>query len=124
MELLPCGITDACSHVRILQLLVRLPDNGYSCLLYTSFHIHNAEKQKYQVIADYLQEYLPRQIGVCHCTGVEMCIRDRYKNGMGLWIYFLRSGYFLQFHYRNVDFIRTSSDADNGRDTAVVFFHL
>ena len=38
------------------------------------------------------------------------------------WIYFLRSGYFLQFHYRNVDFIRTSSDADNGRDTAVVFF--
>ena len=25
-------------------------------------------------------------------------------------------------HYRNVDFIRTSSDADNGRDTAVVFF--
>ena len=23
------------------------------------------------------------------------------KNRMGLWIYFLRSGYFLQFHYRN-----------------------
>lgn len=33
MELLPCGITDECSHVRILQLLVRLPDNGYRCLL-------------------------------------------------------------------------------------------
>lgn len=40
-------------------------------LLLGGFHIHNAEKQKYQVIADYLQEYLPRQIGVCHCTGVD-----------------------------------------------------
>ena len=33
VELFLCGITDECSHVRILQLLVRLPDNGYRCLL-------------------------------------------------------------------------------------------
>ena len=58
---------------------------------------------------------------VCWALGAFAAL-ERYKNGMGLWIYFLRSGYFLQFHYRNVDFIRTSSDADNGRDTAVVFF--
>ena len=64
---------------------------------------------------------------ICNsCTGLlgfgSFCCLERYKTGMGLWINFLRSGYFLQFHYRNVDFIRTSSDADNGRDTAVVFF--
>jgi metal-dependent hydrolase (beta-lactamase superfamily II) len=40
-------------------------------LLLGGFHIHNAEERKYQIIADYLKEYLPRQIGVCHCTGVD-----------------------------------------------------
>ena len=34
----------------------------------------------------------------------------------------LRVGYFFQLHYRNVDFIGTSSDANYGRDPAVVFF--
>jgi len=40
-------------------------------LLLGGFHIHNAEESKYQVIADYLHEYLPQKIGVCHCTGVD-----------------------------------------------------
>ena len=42
------------------------------------------------------------------------CCLERYKTGWAYVIYFLRSGYFLQFHYRNVDFIRTSSDATMG----------
>lgn len=44
------------------------------------------------------------------------------KPGWAYGFTFLGLAYFLQLHYRNVDFIRTSSDADNGRDTAVVFF--
>ncbi len=44
------------------------------------------------------------------------------ENGMGIRIYSLRSGCILLFHPRHVGFFRTSSDADNGRDTAVVFF--
>ena len=49
------------------ELAVALPCE----LLLGGFHIHNAEEQKYHVISDYLQRYMPRQIGVCHCTGVD-----------------------------------------------------
>lgn len=68
------SVLSACSHRGITNILrtVRTAFPESSCkLLLGGFHIHNAEKQKYQIIADYLQEYLPRQIGVCHCTGVD-----------------------------------------------------
>ena len=68
------SVLSACSHRGITNILrtVRAAFPESPCkLLLGGFHIHNAEKQKYQIIADYLQEYLPRQIGVCHCTGVD-----------------------------------------------------
>lgn len=67
-------VLSACSHRGITNILraVRMTFPNLPChLLLGGFHIHNAEEQKYQVIADYLREYLPHQIGVCHCTGVD-----------------------------------------------------
>ena len=42
--------------------------------------------------------------------------------GMDLWIYLVGAGHLFQFYPRYVDFSGTSSDADDGRDTSVVFF--
>ena len=42
--------------------------------------------------------------------------------GSGIYLYLPGTGCLFQFHCRYVDFFGTSSDADNGRDTAVVFF--
>lgn len=71
-------VLSACSHRGITNILrtvrASFPDLPCSLLL-GGFHIHHAEERKYQVIANYLREYLPRQIGVCHCTGV-----DRYAS--------------------------------------------
>ena len=68
------SVLSACSHRGITNILrtVRAAFPESPCnLLLGGFHIHNAEERKYQIIADYLKEYLPRQIGVCHCTGVD-----------------------------------------------------
>lgn len=68
------SVLSACSHrgiTNILRTIRNLFPNLPCNLLLGGFHIHNAEEQKYQVIADYLQGYLPRQVGVCHCTGVD-----------------------------------------------------
>ena len=46
----------------------------------------------------------------------------RKEAGMGLWVYLVGAGYLFQFYPRYVDFSGTSSDADDGRDTSVVFF--
>ena len=67
-------VLSACSHRGITNILriVRTAFSKLPCnLLLGGFHIHNAEESKYQVIADYLHEYLPQKIGVCHCTGVD-----------------------------------------------------
>ena len=47
---------------------------------------------------------------------------ERQEAGMDLWFYFVGTGHLLQFYTWHVDFVGTSSDADNGRDTFVVFF--
>ena len=68
------SVLSACSHRGITNILrtIRNAFSGLPCeLLLGGFHIHNAEEQKYHVISDYLQRYMPRQIGVCHCTGVD-----------------------------------------------------
>ncbi len=68
------SVLSACSHRGITNILrtVRTAFPEFPCnLLLGGFHIHNAEESKYQVIADYLHEYLPQKIGVCHCTGVD-----------------------------------------------------
>lgn len=68
------SVLSACSHRGITNILrtVRATFPELPCnLLLGGFHIHNAVECKYQIIADYLHDYLPRQIGVCHCTGVD-----------------------------------------------------
>lgn len=68
------SVLSACSHRGITNILrtIRNAFSGLPCeLLLGGFHIHNAEEQKYHVISDYLQRYMPRQIGVCYCTGVD-----------------------------------------------------
>ena len=68
------SVLSACSHRGITNILrtIRNAFSGLPCeLLLGGFHIHNAEEQKYHVISDYLQRYMPRQIVVCHCTGVD-----------------------------------------------------
>lgn len=68
------SVLSACSHRGITNILrtIRNAFPGLPCeLLLGGFHIHNAEEQKYHVISDYLRRYMPRQIGVCHCTGVD-----------------------------------------------------
>lgn len=68
------SILSACSHRGITNILhaVRNAFPGLPCnLLLGGFHIHRAEERKYRAIADYLCEYPPRRIGVCHCTGVD-----------------------------------------------------
>ncbi|MFV0586361.1 MBL fold metallo-hydrolase [Bacteroides reticulotermitis] len=68
------SLISACSHRGITNILraVRAAFPDLPChLLLGGFHIHNAEEQKYGVIADYLRKFLPHRIGVCHCTGVD-----------------------------------------------------
>lgn len=51
-----------------------------------------------------------------------VCCLERKEAGMDLWIYLVGAGHLFQFYPRYVDFSGTSSDADDGRDTSVVFF--
>lgn len=51
-----------------------------------------------------------------------VCCLERKEAGMDLWIYLVGAGHLFQFYLRYVDFSGTSSDADDGRDTSVVFF--
>jgi len=46
---------------------------------------------------------------------------ERQEAGMDLWFYFVGTGYLLQFYTWHVDFVGTSSDADDGRDAVMVF---
>lgn len=68
------AVLSACSHRGITNILrtVRNAFPDLSCeLLLGGFHIHNAESLKYQVIVNYLHDFLPHRIAVCHCTGVD-----------------------------------------------------
>jgi len=68
------SILSACSHRGITNIIRRVraafPTQKFRLLL-GGFHIHNAEEEKYHVIANYLENDLPQQIAVCHCTGVD-----------------------------------------------------
>ncbi len=68
------SVLSACSHRGITNVLraVRTAFPSRTCdLILGGFHIHNAERRKYEVIADCLRRESPRRIGVCHCTGVD-----------------------------------------------------
>lgn len=68
------SVLSACSHRGITNILrtvqAAFPELPLQLLL-GGFHIHNAEDQKYKVIADYLHQHLPSRMGVCHCTGID-----------------------------------------------------
>lgn len=40
-------------------------------MLTGGFHIHNAPTEKDNVIIEWLKHFMPDQIGVCHCSGVD-----------------------------------------------------
>lgn len=68
------AVISACSHrgiTNILQAIRSVFPNRHCQLLLGGFHIHNAERKKFEIIADYLKENPAQQIGICHCTGFE-----------------------------------------------------
>ncbi len=68
------SIISACSHRGITNIIrtiqSRFPGHTFK-LLAGGFHIHNAQDEKFSIIADYLTNNLPEQIGICHCTGID-----------------------------------------------------
>ncbi len=68
------SVLSACSHRGITNIirtvLAYFPRTPLKLVL-GGFHIHNAEKDKFEVIARFFEEYLPERLGVCHCTGVD-----------------------------------------------------
>ncbi|GCB36281.1 MBL fold metallo-hydrolase [Bacteroides faecalis] len=95
-------VLSACSHRGITNILRTIQNAfpGLPCnLVLGGFHIHNAEEQKYQVIASYLRNSLPLQIGVCHCTGV-----DKYAffyRDFGERIFYNYTGRIIQTDLKN-----------------------
>jgi len=82
----PYGISilSACSHRGITNMMrtVRKAFPELPChLLLGGFHIHHADRQKYDVIAGYLHLDLPGQIGICHCTGIDQYASFRQEFG-------------------------------------------
>ena len=68
------SVLSACSHRGITNILRTIGNcfHGYTFKLLTGgFHIHNAQDGKFGIIADYLKNNLPEQIGICHCTGID-----------------------------------------------------
>lgn len=68
------AVISACSHRGITNILraIRPVFPNQPCrLLLGGFHIHNAEREKFEIIADYLKKNPVTQIGICHCTGFE-----------------------------------------------------
>lgn len=68
------SVISACSHRGITNILqtIRQTFPNHNCqLLLGGFHIHNAENDKFQIIADFLKQNVVEQIGICHCTGVD-----------------------------------------------------
>lgn len=68
------SVLSACSHRGITNILRTIGSHfpGYTFkLLAGGFHIHNAQDDKFNIIADYLKNNLPEQIGICHCTGID-----------------------------------------------------
>lgn len=68
------SILSACSHRGITNIIRRVreafPTQNFR-LLQGGFHIHNAENEKFDAIANYFEHDCPQQIAVCHCTGVD-----------------------------------------------------
>lgn len=68
------SVISACSH-RGITNMIRTIQNRFPTLspdlILGGFHIHNAETEKFNVIAHYLAANPPERMGTCHCTGVD-----------------------------------------------------
>lgn len=91
------AVISACSHRGITNMLRTVccayPHRQLR-LLMGGFHIHGAGEEKYRPIVSYLQEHLPEQIGVCHCTGV-----DQYASfcrDLGSRVFYNHTGHVMQ----------------------------
>ena len=89
------AIISACSHRGITNILETIqayyPDRKCTALV-GGFHIHNAEKAKSDIIADYLIRHEEiEKIGVCHCTGVDKYAELRQR--LGERVFYNHTGY-------------------------------
>lgn len=77
-------IISACSHRGITNIVSSIKKSFGSKdlgLLFGGFHIHNASKQKFYTIADFLEHNPVRMLGVCHCTGIDNYALFKQKFG-------------------------------------------
>lgn len=68
------AVLSACSHRGITNILRSISsyfDNSRLKMLTGGFHIHNAPTEKDNAIIEGLKHFMPDQIGVCHCSGVD-----------------------------------------------------
>lgn len=80
------SVLSACSHRGITNIIRAVqeyfPQTSLKLVL-GGFHIRNTEKEKFDVIARFLESHLPQRLGVCHCTGIDkyalfhQCFADR-----------------------------------------------
>ena len=80
------SVLSACSHRGITNIIRAVqeyfPQSSLKLVL-GGFHIRNTEKEKFDVIARFLESHLPQRLGVCHCTGIDkyalfhQCFADR-----------------------------------------------
>ena len=80
------SVLSACSHRGITNIIRAVqeyfPQTSLKLVL-GGFHIRNTEKEKFDVIARFLESHLPQRLGVCHCTGIDkyalfhQCFGDR-----------------------------------------------
>lgn len=80
------SVLSACSHRGITNIVRRVQEyfpQASLKLVLGGFHIRNAAKEKFEVIARFFEERLPQRLGVCHCTGTDkyalfhQCFGDR-----------------------------------------------
>lgn len=89
------AVISACSHRGITNILDTIQEAlpGKQCsALVGGFHIHNAESSKCNLIADYLKQHTEiKNIGVCHCTGVDKFAE--LKQQLGNRVFYNHTGY-------------------------------
>lgn len=67
-------IISSCSHrgiTNIVSSIKRHYPNKELGLILGGFHINNAPQDKFDTIAQYMQQAAPESLGVCHCTGLD-----------------------------------------------------
>ncbi len=67
------SVLSSCSHRGISNIVeeARRLFNFPVHLITGGFHLKNAPQEQYRAVIDYFSELKPRNIGICHCTGVE-----------------------------------------------------